>query len=170
MTEKTGKKGGQGRTSALLKQGGWLRPGGPLPTSVSGLTPDQEVAYEDLRAKVGMVPYGGLVDVNDVVRTAKLQVLLDRLGKILDEMPEDELVEKNETGNTRPHGLIGDYLRVSNQLADALKGLCLSPKTRTMVKIPSSVGSTSATGTVENTAQNETAKSSLLRLVAGNGG
>ena len=170
MSEKAEKRGGQGRTSALLKQGGWLRPGGPLPMSVPGLTPAQEAAYEDLRAKVGMVPYGGLVDVNDVVRTAKLQVLLDRLGKILDDMPENELVEKNDEGNTRPHGLIGDYLRVSNQLADALKGLCLSPKARTTVKMPSSLGATSATGTPEGAAANETAKSALLRLVSGGAG
>jgi hypothetical protein len=156
---------GSGLTSALAKPNGWLRPGGPLPEKVSGLTEAEELAYADLRYRISLVPWGGYVDEADVVRVAKLQVLFNRLSEAAARLPDDQLWCPNTVGGVKSSGQIADLVKVNNALAEGLKGLHLNPKSRSTTKMPASLASQVATTTPQRATGDPGSQAALLRLI-----
>ena len=115
-------------------RGGWMRPGGALPSKAPGLKADEQRIYKWLIGAMAALGVGGKSDLMAVTLAARSAARCERLQVELDALTSSTV--KNAAGGVVMHPLYAELGRCESRLRDCLCGLYLSPRTRGTTRLP----------------------------------
>lgn len=108
--------------------GGWLRPGGKLPSKVPGLSALESEFYAWFREAIDQIGMGGRVDLRMVILASEWAALCEELKRDIAKLTSK--TQKNAAGGTVMNPLFAELSRARNSLRDCLAALYLTPRAR----------------------------------------
>jgi hypothetical protein len=106
--------------------------GAKLPATVLGLSPDEQLAYEELRSDLNRHGWGQRADLQCVILGARRLAKVRKFAALVEGLPE--LLMDNGNGREIMHPYCKELRQSEADLADSLRVLLLSPGARKSVR------------------------------------